>query len=311
MHSSQSDNRRMGWLAAVALVLVTASAASAQSFPDAGWTPLRCQTTVMTDPYADESGAQNDRDIVGDLTDAAGYRTSDGTYLYLRMRVDSDPIPGGTIRPFAWGLLIDTDGNTGTYEALIVANGVQQQVALHRNTTTTLVNDPTDPPDAPAFRTYDVATHARSVVAPNTDYGGNADYFIDFAVPWSDLQAMGISATLPVTAWAATSSTSSALNGDFACFDNGTGNPTLSGTAPARTILDPGRDTDDDGYSDDLEIEQGTDPNDAGSHPSGGPNIPLLQGGGGCTAAPTGLMTVVTLGLIAAWLHRRRRGGFN
>src|SRR5919198_5966444 len=79
-------------------------AARAQTFPaESSWVPLRCGSEVMTDPYRDESRAVGERDLIGDTNAATGFRAADAQYLYLRMRLDQDPIPGGTVRPFAWG----------------------------------------------------------------------------------------------------------------------------------------------------------------------------------------------------------------
>jgi hypothetical protein len=260
--------------------------AQAQSFPpESSWVPLRCGTEVMTDPFQDESGAQLERDLIGDANAATGFRAADWQYLFLRMRLDRDPIPGGNPRPFAWGLLLDTDTNLQNYELLLMANGIGGTVALYKNTTTTLPNDPTDPPDEQAVKTYLLSSHARSVVAASSSYGGDSDYFLDFAIPWQDLQAVGLTPSTPVTAWAATSSTSTALNGDFACFNDALGDPTLSGTDPGSTVLDPRVDRDGDGYTDATEYASGTDPNSASDHPAGTPDARQLAGGGGCTAA--------------------------
>ena len=88
--------------------------------------------------------------------------------------------------------------------------------------------------------------------------------------------------------WAASSSNANSLNGDFACHDGAGGDPTLSGIAPPPTVLDPDRDSDGDGYTDRVEIEAGSDPNDASSVPTtpvgdGAAGTSLtMQGGGGC-----------------------------
>jgi hypothetical protein len=260
--------------------------AQAQSFPpESSWVPLRCGTEVMTDLHRDESGALGERDLIGDTSAATAFRAADGQYLFLRMRLDQDPIPGGNARPFAWGLLLDTDGNLQNYELLLLANGNGGMVVLYRNTSTTLLNDPTDQPDEPPVKTYPLSSNARSVVAASSSYGGDSDYFLDFAIPWQDLQAVGLTPSTPVTAWAATSSTSTTLNGDFACFDDATGSPTLSGTASGSTVLDPRVDSDRDGYTDATEFASGTNPNDVASHPSGAPDARQLAGGGGCSAA--------------------------
>lgn len=283
--------------------------AQAQTFPavsSTSWVPFRCGTEVMTDPYADENGATNERDLVGDLAAPTAYRASDAQYLYLRMRLDEDPIPGGNPRPFAWGLLLDLDGDLQDYELQLLANGIGGTVAVYRNTLTTLPNDPTDPPDEPEARIYSLSTNARSIVAPGSNYGTSADYFLEFAIPWQDLSALGLTSTTPVTAWAATSSTSTTLNGDFACWDDdaNAGEPTLAGTATGSTVLDGRADSDNDGYTDASEYAAGTNAHDASVHPGGDPDALQLAGGGGCTSAFGG--TALGALLACAGLIRRR-----
>jgi len=260
-----------------------AGTALAQSFPpDSAFVPLHCGDAVMTDRYQDESGAIDERDIVGDSDHAAGYRAVDAQFLYLRMRLDADSIPGGTIRPFAWGMEIDIDGDRTDYEILGLVDGVSGNVLLYRNSTTTLPNDPTDPADTPAVATYPASSHARSSTAAGTSNGANPDFFITIALPWADLGPLGLDRDTPVVVWAASSSSSNTLNGDFACHDGATGEPTLSGTGSDHTVLDPVIDSDNDGVPDAEEVEAGTDPNDPTSRPGGN----ALAGGGGCGIGP-------------------------
>ncbi|HYV46619.1 MAG TPA: thrombospondin type 3 repeat-containing protein [Myxococcaceae bacterium] len=288
-----------------AAAALCALAARAQSFPaDKEWVPLRCGADVMTDPYRDRASALGERDLVGDLNAATGFRASDGEWLFLRIRVEQDPIPGGTPRPFAWGLLLDRDGDLSTYEVQILASGLDGTVQISQNTVTAQPNDPADPPDQPILRTYPMAKNARSLVAPGSSYGGNADYFLDFAVPWQDLGAVKLSPATPVTAWVATSSTSNVLDGDFACFDDAAGRPTLSGADPGKTTLDPRVDSDGDGYTDQVELRNGTDPHSASSHPGGAPDALIYAGGGGCSAAPGSPAMVGLALMLVAWALR-------
>jgi len=289
--------------------LVGAAAARAQSFPpDSEWMPLPCRNGPMTDRYRDEPGAIDERDIVGNDGAPAGLRAADANFFYLRLRLDADPAPGGTLRTFAWGIELDTNGNLSTYEVLLIARGADDDIALHRNTTTTLPNDPNDPANDPPVATYAFASNGRSVVASGTDFGGNTDYFLDLAVPWTDLQSVGVTRTTPVVAWAATSSTTTSLAADLACFDNATGEPTLTGTAPDPTVLDPDVDTDDDGFTDADEVEAGTDPNDPTDFPTTAGAV--YEGGGGCVAAAgegaPGQWMVIA-GLVLGLCSRRRR----
>src|SRR5689334_11038800 len=126
---STTNVRRLGVLAAALCGLT----AGAQTFPgESSWVPLRCGTNVMTDAFRDESGATGERDLVGDTSAPTAYRAADGQYLFLRMRVEQDPMPGGSARPFAWGLLLDLDGNLQTYEALLLTNGIGGTVGIYK-----------------------------------------------------------------------------------------------------------------------------------------------------------------------------------
>lgn len=289
--------------AAIAILLVaTPATALAQTFPpDTSYVPLRCGDGAMTDRYMDEAGAQDERDIVGDEAAPAGLRAVDAEYLYLRLRLDDDPAPGGSLRPFSWGMEIDLDGDTTTYEILMLVDGIGTgTVTLAENSTTTLPNDPNDPADEPPVASYDFTTHGRSAAAGST-YGDDADHFLDFAVPWADLAALGLDRDTSIYVWAASSSTQTSLNGDFACHDGAGGDPTLDGIATDPTVLDPTVDTDGDGFPDAQEIAEGTDPFDPNDFPAS-----RLEGGGGCAvgggaASP---LAVLMLGLL---VRRRRR----
>jgi hypothetical protein len=301
----------------IAATMLVTRAASAQTFPaDDRWAPLPCGGGVMTDGHRDQSSALRERDIVGDALGAAGYRASDDKFVYLRLRLDDNPAPGGVLRPFAWGFELDLNGDRSNYEILISVAGSTKNIAVHRNTTTTLPNDPNDPADEPAVGTFPFATHGRAVVAQSSTYGGDADYFLDIAVPWSTLEPLGLTRTTPLVVWAATSSNASSLNGDFACHDGASGPPKLSAIAPPPTTLDPGVDSDGDGFSDAVEVSSGTDPKNPASKPAGvapplgGATDPVLAGAGGCSYAVSsdGSWLAVLLALTAASRSGARRG---
>jgi hypothetical protein len=291
----------------IVLTWLIAAPAAAQTFPASGeYVTLPCRDGPMVDPFQDEAGAIDERDIVGNDGAPAGMRAVDTQFLYLRMRLEADPAPGGVLRPFAWGVELDLDGNRTTYEILIIARGVSNDIALHRNTTTTSPNDPNDPANDPAVAVYPFSTHGRSVVAAGSTYGSDADYFLELAIPWSDLTPLGLTPTRAITAWAATSSSTTSLNADFACFDNATGEPTLDGTAADPTVLDPDADTDGDGVTDAEEVENGSDPTDPDDLPT--PSGLVYEGGGGCSIVGGRPVTgTLLLAGFLAWLLLRRR----
>jgi hypothetical protein len=231
-------------LSVVAAAAVSAVPASvrAQTFP-ATMSPLYCQRGLMTDGYRDQSGAIDERDIVGTTANPAGFRAIDAQFFYLRMRVDVSPVMGTGLRPFAWGFELSTDGNPANYEILILVDGAAGAVRLYRNTVTTILDSPADPADQPPVMTYPFSTNGRVLDAGASLFAGGNDAFVDMAVPWSDLTPLGLTPTTPISVWAATSTNIDSLNGDFACHDGGGGTaiPGLSGTASAPLTPDPGR----------------------------------------------------------------------
>jgi hypothetical protein len=293
----------------VASILVTlgalAGVANAQVFPaDDRYRPLRCGGHIMRDGRADEPPNLDERDLVGEDDFAAGLRAADADYLYLRLRLEADAIPGGTIAGFSWGVAFDTDDDHETYEILGLVDGLSGNLLLFRNTTTTTRNDATDPADTPALQTYAVADNVRSTEAPTAT---NApDFYLTFALPWADLRPLGLDHTTHVRVYAASSTATNALNGDFACH-SGSGAPHFSDMDSDETVADPNVDSDGDGASDADEVENGSDPNDPNSRPGVGELV--LAGGGGCSVAARGGGSVafVLAGLALVVLASRRR----
>jgi MYXO-CTERM domain-containing protein len=230
-------------VAACVLVLapLLAGAARAQTFP-AIYAPLYCARGYMTDGYRDQSGAIDDRDIVGTTDRPAGFRAVDGQFLYMRLRLDASPARGTALNPFAWGFELSTDGDPTNYEILISVDGAAGTVNLYSNTVTTVPDSPADPADQ-LIITYPFAQNGRVVDAGPSIFGGGNDTFLDMAVPWSDLAGLGLTPASSVTLWAASSTNPDRLNGDFACHDGGggAGIPRLSDNPPAPVTADPTR----------------------------------------------------------------------
>jgi hypothetical protein len=166
---------------------------------------------------------------------------------------------------------------------LIALDGIGSSsgtVSVFTNHATTLADDPADPADLPAAATLSFATAARTVGA-GTINGGNADFFVDIAVPWTTLAPLGLDRDTRTYVWAGSSSVASALDGDIACHDGGTGGKArLVATASDPTTGDPTR-----------------DPNGGG----GGGNL-RLEGGSGCQAGGS-----LGIGAALALLGVRRR----
>ena len=282
----------------VAITSAQAAPAFAQTWPtDLEWRVLRCGGSPSFDPVADEPGATNERDIVGDANQPALYFHVDDTHMFFRMRVDADPISGGEFRPFGWAVEFDIDGSPESYELFAGIDGISnpEQVVLMRNTVQRTANDPADPPEV-TVTMYPVSSHARGVPAEDlfaSNFGGDPDFFVDMALDRSDLEAEGVSGDTELVLVMGTSSNASSINADIACNDGGSdaSELTLAGTdavasddpppvdadgdgldADAEDSLgtDPDNaDTDGDGFDDGVEVTAGTDPLDPSSFPSG------------------------------------------
>ncbi len=304
---------RMHFRIVLSLLLLAASSrlARAQNFPaDEKYRPLHCGHHVMTDGRTDEPAAIDERDLVGDTGHAAAWRAVDNQFLYLRLRLDKDAIPGGTITGFSWGVAFDTNNDARDYEVLALVDGVSGNVLLYRNTQTTTPDDATDPADTPAMDSNLATTHAKSTVAAGTSNGGDDDFFLSFAVPLDKLQSVGITPKTPVRVWVASSTKTNALDGDFACHSGG-GVGHFSDVDSDRTVLDGDADSDGDGSTDADEVEAGTDPNNPDSHPGGSGEL-QLAGGGGCRVGvgggggAAGLALVLLLTGLVCYRRRRR-----
>ena len=264
------SGRRFAVMAALALT--HGSSALAQQWPaDSAYSAWPCDTSVMTDPYHDESGAQGPRDLVGSDAAPAGLRATDAGFLYVRLRLDQDP----AVSTFAWALLVDTNNDASLYDVMLGADNNVGTVSIYRNTTGT-PGDPRDAPDLPAVSSLPWSSRARSIVAPGSSYGSDADYFLDLAYSWADLAAVGIGPSTPMRVWAATSTAlETGLNGDFAC---------RAGYAPT------------------LEnswIVTTPDPSQG----------PYLAGGGGCAHGTAGVAALLALVPLLALAWRRARRG--
>ena len=289
-----------------AVVAAAAGPAHAQDFPaEADWEEFHCGDAAMWDDPGDEPTALDERDVVGDELQPAGFHYADPDYAYLRLRLEEDPSEtNGDLRPFAWGFEFDTDDDPTTYEVLVLASGIDQTISVFSNDTVTLDNDPSDPADEPPVVSYDWGASGR-VVAAGSDFGGDPDTYLDMAILWEDLVAAGMTPVTPIRTWAASSSQANTLDGDFACHDGSSGAPVLDEIGSDQEDVSP--DSDGDTFSDAEEMDAGTDPNDPESFPDDtGSGETDLEGGGGCSVS-TGRASPTWLALLLLALMARRR----
>jgi len=203
----------------------------AQTFPpDASWIPLTktdpmtMVTTPLTDPEGDAAGS---RDMVGDVANPLAFVYSDATHYYFRLRIDSTVLQTATnFAPFGWGCVLDTNNDPSNYEYSTLVDGVSNpdEVRLWANTVQQTPNDPGDQPETllkgyidpltPASADFGYAREASAgsifpIGAPDPDF------FIDWAIERSVLQAAGIDLLTPLRIACGTAANGSFLSQDY------------------------------------------------------------------------------------------------
>jgi MYXO-CTERM domain-containing protein len=186
--------------------------------PNPGWVTARLAGNPLVDPEGDSPTA---RDIVGDAANPMLFVASDATHLYFRLRLDSDPLKNPLeFGSFGWGCLIDSNSDPTTFEYSTLVNGVvnPDEIYFYRNTVTTNPNDPTEQPDQPpVVTTLDPLVvgvkHAQVSVA-GSNFGGNADYFMDWAIELGPALAAGFNPAIPARYYCGSANNGSQLGAD-------------------------------------------------------------------------------------------------
>jgi hypothetical protein len=201
-------------LAGLAAVLA-APAAHALTFPlDTQWVPLTCNGQVLTDAAGEVQPAAID--AVGDASNPAAYFFMDATSLFFRQRMNATVTQTGNASvylPYAWACLIWT-GNSNRYLLWDGVNGIASpsDVELLHNTQPQPGNPTRDPAET-VVATYAIAANAREAPAPS-NFGGDPDVFIDWAVSLSNLGTVAITPATPLRFLCGTSLTQRILDAD-------------------------------------------------------------------------------------------------
>ena len=213
----------VGWIAAGSCAFAVTAVdghAAAQTFP-ASYTAINCVNGMTNEPswdsQSDQTGQAHTKlvsgpgGIAGD-TVAAVFYSDDGEFLYLRMRISGDPVQAvDNYKSFSWGWGFDTDGDLTDIEVLAVLNGLGNSDAVELKDV-----DGADP--AIATSSYGVATHSQAVdTGADSDTDGNNDFFVDIAVPLSDLTGTFNVDLGFVPVWGSTSNNGTGLNADLLC----------------------------------------------------------------------------------------------
>ena len=236
---------------------------------DTAWVPVTLDEVGMTDTFEDQTG---DRalDLVGSVDDSMIQWASDGETLWWRLRLNTDPsaVEGG------WGLAFELNQDTFDLEAVLAASsdgGVQFLLPVEEVEGADV--------GLSAVESYEDAWR---VEPANTTFRGDADSYLDVALPVADLYGhfeevddQWVFCVLPMTGddpalerLTADLGTGSDLEGLHA-LDGSWSDPfavdfDIDGLTRAEELAlgsDPrDRDTDDDGLVDGHEVELGADP---------------------------------------------------
>lgn len=264
------------------MLVAAANTADAQELPqDDDWVELRCGDRASFDPRRDGPEIRGAVDVVGDEQAPALFAAFDDEFLYFRMRLDGDPRdPEATeeeppLQPFGWAVELDHDYDRRSYETITLVDGTRpvQEVRLSQNTQYQLPNDPADVPEE-LLATFPLMTHMRVALAEQdfeSNFGGDADYFVDLAVPLAELLVSGLSPVDPLSVVMGTSFNGLSIDGDVACHDGNGGRASWYAASSGAFRADGQfvSDRDGDGLTDQEEAELGTDPDSSDSDGDG------------------------------------------
>ena len=164
------------------------------------------------------------RDLVGDVGQPTAFLALSEGRVYVRIRVDDIPAnpQTGQLIPWSWALLIDTDLDDNNFELSITADGITQEFQILENTSPSYSGDPSDPIETsryaepvsliPGFE------NANVTVAPSFT-NGTPDYFLDYSVPLSALEAVGVTTSSPLRFMVGSGEVAESMSIDIAGLD--------------------------------------------------------------------------------------------
>jgi uncharacterized repeat protein (TIGR01451 family) len=192
---------------------------------DADWVALTSDGTPYSEPQGEPGVGQDFLDIVGDATYPAAYWYSDGTNLMFRIRVDA--MPPEDVESGVWQILFDFDGDAYVDWSLQLDEHVHEEVELVEaiiggpkfksgtpgpGDAIELSETQVWPADGP---TVDPTYWRWSVAGDGSSFGGDADAFLDMAIPWTALtSATGVESGDPFGVAITTSASREVTNQD-------------------------------------------------------------------------------------------------
>jgi hypothetical protein len=205
---------------------LTQSPPAGNSWPDSTtYQPFTCGGQIAYDGVGDTNGASNDRDIVGDASFPAAQFKTTISHLFIRLRLDDDPRHGSGqnlgLSPFGWGIAFDTNNNRANYEYAAIANGVADKMQLYAYTGDGV--NPSATPLAEGDFNMPGTNPWVKVSTADSAFSTNTDYYLDIAVPLTELQNKTSSRPYPfspgvIKIWIATSANGTTMSADYMCW---------------------------------------------------------------------------------------------
>ncbi len=205
MHSLRLTRWTRTLLLATVLCMGAATAANATygpKIPDLDavtWKSLACDAPDMI-----HEATPSDVSFVGTTTHAPAFWSSDSTYLYFRLRMDSNPDSWCGFAGYSWTMLLTVpSGARDEYQYQLAFNGKTDTIELWKNTTRAkIAYSPLFTDDAEeklwsmSYRTTGGSVgNTRPLVRAlyaGTQFNGSSDYFVDVAFPISVLVQKGV-----------------------------------------------------------------------------------------------------------------------
>jgi len=244
-------------LTVTALIALTSAAgtqrvfaqAPPSAFPaDGAFNAVTCvDPTAVPSQDSCSDSARDHRNVVGGGNMPAYQLTNDGTYLYMRLRLEGDPRQSGALVAFAWGFGIDVDGD-GAFESYVsvIGQGNDDRVEIYdQDSSNGVTPNRVKPGGAGAD------TSLRPVVTDGSqnswvqvtsagsrfcnDSVAGSDFFLTAAVPLSvlaDFGALGGS-----VAYGGSSSNFTGIQSDFVCIDGAPTACTMGSQCPSGVCL--------------------------------------------------------------------------
>ncbi|MBN2414531.1 choice-of-anchor D domain-containing protein, partial [bacterium] len=169
------DTKSIAIIGITALLFLSVQHASAQESWPSSWNQmLTASWASMTDPTSDHN--PSDVDIINDGAPVCSYFDASSSMLFFRMALGDDPINGGKLKPYAWQVEIDVDGD-GVQDWNVRAGGITEKLYVYyypggAETATFTLNLPV------------ASGYVRSV--PN-----GSVYYLDIQAPFSAFQKSG------------------------------------------------------------------------------------------------------------------------